>query len=72
MEYLELWVTWDGFKRINRKVGARTNIEPPTSQNILQQFIDVVNYYWDMWPSRSHTLAPLTRITSNKKKVYID
>ena len=28
----------------------------------------VVNYYLDMWPSQSHTLAPLTKITPNRRK----
>ena len=28
----------------------------------------VVNYYRYMWSSRSHTLAPLTKITPNKRK----
>ena len=44
------------------------NIIPPTSQNEVQKFKGVVNYYHDIWPRRSHTLAPLTKITPNKRK----
>ena len=30
-------------------------------------FIGVIDYYRNMWPSRSHTLAPVTRLTSIKR-----
>ena len=32
MEYLGLWVTRNGFKPINKKIEAITNMKPPTSQ----------------------------------------
>ena len=58
MEYLGFWVTRDGVKFINRKVEEITNMKPPTPQKEVQKFIGIVNYYRDMWPSWSHTLAP--------------
>ena len=41
-------------------------MNPPTYRKEVQQFI--VNYYWDMWTSISHTLAPIPRIMFNKIK----
>ncbi|KAF4029144.1 hypothetical protein GN244_ATG19195 [Phytophthora infestans] len=32
----------------------------------LRRFIGMVNYYMDLWPSRSQTLAPLTALTSSR------
>ena len=40
---------------------------PPTSRKELQKFKGVINYYRNMWPKRSHTLAPLTKLTSTKR-----
>ena len=39
-----------------------------TSQKYVRNFIDVINYYHYMGPRRSHNLAPLTRLTSNKQR----
>ena len=36
----------------------------------LRAFIGCVNYYCDMWPHRSHILAPLTSETGKKKLVW--
>ena len=41
---------------------------PPTSPKQVQQFIGVIKYYRNIWPSRSHMLAPLTELTSIKSK----
>ena len=68
MEYLVFWVTRDGVKPINRKIKVINNVNPPTYQRQVQKFIGVVNYYRYMWPRRSHMLAPLTKLTSIKKK----
>ena len=68
MEYLCFWVTPDGVNQINRKIEAITNMKPSTSQKEVRNFIGVINYYRDMWPRWSYTLAPLTRSTSIKRK----
>ena len=66
MEYLGFWVNRNGIKLINKNIEEMTNTNPPTSQQPVKKFIGVVNYYHNMWPRRSHTLAPLTKIMSNK------
>ena len=66
--YLGFWLTHDGIKPINRKIEAITNMKPNISPKEVQNFIDVINYYRDMCPRRSHTLAPLTKLMSIKSK----
>ena len=68
MEYLGFWVTRDGVKLINRKIEKIKNTKPSTYQKEVQNFIRVMNYYRNIWPRRSHKLAPRTKITSNKVK----
>ena len=68
MEYLGFWVTRNGVKTTNINLEAITNMKPPTSQKEVCNFIRVVNYNHNMLPRRSHKLAPLTKITSIKRK----
>ena len=62
MEYLGFWVTCNVIKPINRKIEDITIMEPPTSRKKVWKFIGVINHYHNIWPRRSHTLAPLTKI----------
>ena len=43
-------------------------MKPPTSRKQARKFIGIINYYRNMWPRRSHMLAPLTILTSSKDK----
>ena len=68
MGYLGLWLTRDGVKPINRKIEAITNMAPTNYRKEVRKLIGVINYYRNMWPRQSHTLAPLTRLTPIFKK----
>ena len=68
LEYLGYWITRDGMKPLPDKVKAILALETPRNRKELRSFIGIVNYYRDMWIRRSHVLAPLASLTSNKTK----
>ena len=41
----------------------------PKNQKQVSSFIELVNYYMDMWDKQSHLLQPLTEITPKKVKL---
>jgi hypothetical protein len=51
-----------------KKIEAVLRMQPPTSLKLLQGFIEMINYYRDMWPHRLHILVPLTAKTGEPKK----
>ncbi len=68
LEYLGYNISRDGMRPSQKKVEAILQIEPPKTRKQLRRFIGMVNYYRDMWPQRSHWLAPLSSLTSSKIK----
>ena len=68
LEYLGFYLTREGIKPTRKKVEAILNLLPPKNNRQLRRFIGLVNYYRDLWPRRSEILAPLTSLTSVKKK----
>ena len=68
LECLGHWITRDGIKPLPDKVKAILALDAPPNQRELRSFIGIVNYYRDMWIRRSHVLALLASLTSNKTK----
>ena len=68
VQYLGYYITREGIRPLNAKVEAINNIAPPQTKKQLRKFIGMVNFYRDMWIHRSHIMAPLTALTSIKRK----
>jgi len=68
LEYLGYLINRKGVRPTMKKVEAIMNIATPKTRKQLRSFIGMVNYYRDMWPQRSHLLAPLSSLTSAKVK----
>jgi hypothetical protein len=68
LEYLGYNISREGIRPSQKKGDAILQIKPPTTRKQLRRFIGMVNYYHDMWPLRSHLLAPLSSLTSAKVK----
>ena len=68
VEYLGYFIIRNVIKPINAKVISINNIATPTTCKQLRKFIEMVDFYRDIWIHRSHVMAPLTQLTSNKVK----
>ena len=68
LEYLGYWITRNGIRPVTKKVEAIQKLKVPTNVKQLRRFIGMINYYRDIWPQRSHILAPLPALTSAKVK----
>src|SRR5210317_1214655 len=64
LEYLGYYLTRKGIRPLNKKVSAINNLDTPKNRKGLRKFIGMVNYYRDLFPKRSETLAPLSALTS--------
>jgi hypothetical protein len=64
IDYLGYEITRDGIQPQPKKVEAILKLSPPKTKRQLRHFLGIINYYRDMWETRSHMLAPLTGLVS--------
>ncbi len=64
LDCLGFCLTREGIQPQPKKVEAIMRLQAPKSKKQLRHFLGMVNYYRVMWQKRSHTLAPLTALTS--------
>ena len=67
-DYLGYHVTREGVMPIPKKVKAIQALVIPKTCKQLRQFIDMINFYHDMWQKRLELLAPLTPLSSKNVK----
>lgn len=69
-DWLGYWLTPTGIKPWKKKIAAILALNPPTTVKELRSFIGAVTFYRDMYPKRSHILAPLTAQVGQKKLLW--
>ena len=65
--FLGYWLTPNGIKLWKKKWDAFLQMKQPTNVKEVCSFSSAVMYYQNMWPRRSHLLAPLSNPTGNAR-----
>ena len=68
LEYLGFKITRQGIMPLPSKVQAIKSLAVPTTKKQLRSLIGLINYYRNMWKSRSDILTPLSNMTSKQAK----
>ena len=65
-DFLGHWLTPKDVKPLRKNIQGIIDMEAPTNFSQLRSFFEMVTYYQDMWPKRSHILSPLTELMGSK------
>ena len=65
--YLGYVITRQGVKPDPKMIQGIMDIERPKTTTNIKSLISMVQYYQDMWKSRSHVIAPLTEASTGPK-----
>ena len=68
VEYLGYIITKEGVRPDPKKIQGIMDMTRPTTSTEVRRLIGIVQYYRDLWPRRSHILAPLTEAAAGKTK----
>ena len=67
-EHLGFIINRKGLKPQPKKIDAIRQLKPPKTRKDLRSLVGLCNFYRDLFPRRSHLLAPLTEMSSKDKK----
>ena len=72
LEYLGYWLTPNGIKPLANKIEAIHKLARPKNEREMLSILGFVNFYREMWKSRSHIRAPLSNLLKKENKYQLE